>query len=168
MATKRKKPPAKRSAPSKIAPRGFGAKKIDSGTLLSEPAYESMYEWLRASPKTVLHKVAVADFDGLRGVMALQDIEAGEDIVSIPAEFAIDLGTQNQDPLPAARRLLQERAMDNAADERTAYWELLPPPDSPDLCTADFMSEKELQVRARGAAGASRRLRPSCRAAARQ
>eukprot|EP00966_Prymnesium_polylepis_P167050 3861729-Prymnesium_polylepis.1 len=119
LATKRKKPPAKRSAPSKIAPRGFGAKAIDPGTLLSEPAYESMYEWLRASPKTVLHKVAVADFDGLRGVMAVQDIDAGEDIVSIPAEFAIDLGTQNQDPLPAARRLLQERAMDNAADQRT-------------------------------------------------
>ena len=144
MGAKRKKAPGKRSAPSKISPRGFGAKAVNAGTVLSDPTYDAMYEWLRTSSKTNLNKVAVADFDGLRGVMATEDIGVGEDIVSIPAEFAVDLGTQNQDPVPTARRLLYEKAVDDGS--RAAYWELLPQPNSPDLCTADFMSEKELMM----------------------
>ena len=73
-----------------------------------------------------------------------QDIAAGEEIVAIPAEFAVNLGTENADPLPAAQRMLYEYHSDDG--ERAAYWSLLPPPDSSDLCTPDFFSEKELQV----------------------
>ena len=49
---------------------------------------------LGTSVETSLHKVAGADFDGLRGVMALQDIDKGEEIVAIPATFAVDLGAE--------------------------------------------------------------------------
>jgi hypothetical protein len=138
MAGKKKKPPKgggskSRSVPSKISPRGFGSTRAapGMGRLLSEPVYDRLYEWLRESPQTNLRKVAVADFDGLRGVMALQPISAGEEIVSIPADLAIDLGSESANPIPAAVRMLQEKRADNG--RRAAYWELLPQPDSPDL-----------------------------------
>lgn len=144
MGAKRKQGSSRRAAPRKISPKGFGAKPKGSGKLLSEPEYETMCEWLCTSSMTSLHKVGVADFDGLRGVMALQDIAVGEEIVAIPAQFAVDLGSQNRDPLPAARRLLHERK--SVGGDSRAYWDLLPPPDSRDLCTADFMSERELEL----------------------
>ena len=82
-----KKPPAK------LGGRGFGAAPPTSGKLLDEPRYMALYEWLRSSPLTNLKKVGIAEFEGgLRGVMALQDIMAGEEIVAIPATLAIDLG----------------------------------------------------------------------------
>jgi len=147
MATKRKKPAKKKAVPSKISVRGFGShtrQAPGAGRLLSEPAYDRLYEWLRSSSHTNLRKVAVADFDGLRGVMALQPIAKGEEIVSIPAEFAVDLGSESANPLPAAVRMLQEKRADGG--HRAVYWELLPQPGSPDLCTADFFSEEELQM----------------------
>ena len=163
----------KKVAPAaKLGGKGFGSalaakKGAGGGVLLTEPRYEALYEWLRTSPETNLKKVGVGEFDGLRGVMALQDIAAGEEIVGIPAAFAVNLGTESADPLPAAQRLLATRAaevepayeldedeLDNPdadaavlpSSPRAAYWETLPPPDSPDLCTPDFFSEKELQM----------------------
>ena len=149
LAKSRSRKPAKRAVPTKLSPRGFGAtasRATGAGRLLQDPAYDALYELLRSSPQTNINKVAVADFDGLRGVMALQDIAVGEEIVSIPAELAIDLGTGNEDPIPAALQLMQAKAMDEDDDRRGAYWEVLPPPTSADLCTADFFSEKEIQM----------------------
>jgi len=161
MAAKSKKGGKKRAAPTKISPKGFGSRVTTpaGGRLLSEPKYEALYEWLRTSPLTNLNKVAVADFGGLRGVMALQDIGKGEEIVGIPATFAVDLGGDARDPLPAAQRLLATRAMEVAdnfdpddeddesgSDDRAAYWATLPPPDSPDLCTPDFFSEAQMRM----------------------
>jgi len=135
-----KKPPAK------LGGRGFGAAPPTSGKLLDEPRYTALYEWLRSSPLTNLKKVGIAEFEGgLRGVMALQDIMAGEEIVAIPATLAIDLGADGVDPLPAARRFLGEMHGDTDG-EYAAYWAVLPPPDAADLCTPDFFSEKELQM----------------------
>ena len=99
------KKPAAASSKAKIGGKGFGsalaAKSAGGGgKLLSEPRYEALYDWLRSSPETNLGKVAVGEFDGLRGVMALQDIGAGEEIVGIPATFAVNLGTDGADPLP--------------------------------------------------------------------
>ncbi len=145
------------------AARGFGAAALPAARRLDEePEYADLVSWMNASPETNLRKVGVGDFDGLRGVMALEDIRKGEDIVSIPAYLAVDLGTGSEDPLPAAQRLLQIRDADAAAarpaadaadargeqppPSRMSYWRVLPPPDSPDLCTADFFSEKELQM----------------------
>ena len=149
MAAKSRRGGKKKPPPMKISAKGFGSITTPAGgRLLSEPKYEALYEWLRASPLTNLRKVAVADFGGLRGVMALQDIDKGEEIVGIPATFAVDLGGDARDPLPAAQRLLATRAMEvsdsfdaddeevlSGSDDRAAYWATLPPPDSPDLCT---------------------------------
>ena len=166
LATKKKKKKASAARPNKISTRGFGGRGAAAqagAVLLEEPRYEALYAWLRSSPSTNLHKVGVADFGGLRGVMALQDIAAGEEIVGIPASFAVDLGAENSDPLPAAQRLLavMHSEMAPACDDddgdddnapqlpsspRAVYWSTLPPPDSPDLCTPDFFSEKELQM----------------------
>jgi len=140
-----KKPAAKRGGPTKISPRGFGAKPTGA-KLLDDPQYTALYDWLNTSPLTNLRKVGIAEFDGgLRGVMALQDIAPGEEIVAIPATLAVDLGPDGSDPLPAARRFLGELHGDEDGDY-AAYWSVLPPPDSSDLCTPDFFSEKEIQM----------------------
>ena len=77
MASKRSKAKPKRKAPTKISTKGFGAAAAkangaEMGSLLQDSVYRDLYDWLSTSPKTNLRKVAVADFDGLRGVMALQ------------------------------------------------------------------------------------------------
>jgi hypothetical protein len=138
----------KTSSPTKISPRGFGATSTKGGgRLLEEPKYTALYEWLNTSPLTNLKKVGVADFGGLRGVMALQDISPGEEIVAIPATFAVDLGLEALEPYPAARRLLTIKSQELASDaDRAVYWDTLPPPDSPDMCTPDFFKEKEMQM----------------------
>mmetsp|Transcript_29906 Transcript_29906/g.63019 ORF Transcript_29906/g.63019 Transcript_29906/m.63019 type:complete len:427 (-) Transcript_29906:295-1575(-) len=137
-------------APTKISAKGFGsavvrakAKPGEVGTLLTDPAYEALRSWLSAEGAS-LDKVGIADFDGLRGVIAMQNIQAGEEIISIPANCALDLGTQGDDPIPPALQLLSAIATDDG--RRQAYFEVLPSPDSPDLCTPDFFSEKELQM----------------------
>ena len=136
---------SKRGAATKITTRGFGAVPA-GGRLLDDSKYELLYEWLKRSPLTNIRKVAVAEFEGgLRGVMALQDIASGEEIVAIPATLAVDLGADGADPLPAARAFLGELHGDEDG-EYAPYWSVLPPPDSGDLCTPDFFSEKELQM----------------------
>jgi hypothetical protein len=132
---------------TRLGGRGFGATVPPrGGKLLQDARYEALYDWLRSSPHTNVKKVGIGEFDGLRGVMALQDIASGEEIVGIPATFAVNLGTESEDPLPAAQRLLATRAGEAETSPRAAYWATLPPPDSPDLCTPDFFSEKELQM----------------------
>lgn len=164
MATKKKKAAKKPAA--KIGGKGFGAKiaaPVGSGRLLEDSTYDELYAWLKSSSQTSLDKVAVADFDGLRGVMARQDIAPGEEIIAIPAPFAVDLGADGADVVSAAQRLLATRATeiapayepeeDDDPDEiimpsspRSVYWASLPQPDSPDLCTPDFFSEAEMQM----------------------
>jgi hypothetical protein len=163
-ATKRK-PTKKKGGTTKISTKGFGAKAAPAGgALLDEAKYADLYAWLSTSSLTNLKKVAVADFGGLRGVMALQDIGAGEEIVAIPATLAVDVGADGADVVNAAQRMLgvlaaeTEPAYEPEEDEledgvevppaspRAAYWATLPPPDSPDLCTPDFFSEKELMM----------------------
>jgi len=114
------------------------------GAALINPAYEELTAWLTAEGAN-LASVAIADFDGLRGVMATRSIAPGEEIVAIPATCAVDLGVQGADPLPAALRMLAQREMDEGS-RREVYYSTLPPPDSLDLCTPDFFSEKEMQM----------------------
>ena len=86
------------------------------GRRLDSPIYRDLRGWMTdttlapefCARETRLHKVAPADFDGLRGVMALEDIAPGEEIVAIPARFALDLGTSSTDPLAAAEKLCVE------------------------------------------------------------
>eukprot|EP00967_Tisochrysis_lutea_P008327 scaffold9953_cov32-Tisochrysis_lutea.AAC.5 len=114
------------------------------GTALTEPVYERLTDWL-ISEGANLANVAIADFGGLRGVMATRSIAPGEEVIAIPASCALDLGVQGADPVPAALRMLAQREMEEGT-EREAYYATLPPPDSSDLCTPDFFSEKELQM----------------------
>ena len=122
------------------------------GQRLDSPLYRDLRAWMtdRTLPpefcarETRLHKVAPADFDGLRGVMALEDIAAGEEIVAIPARFALDLGTDSTDPLAAAEKLCVERVADTYTLERPAYFATLPPPGSADVCTPEFFDEEAL------------------------
>ena len=114
MLAKTKRKPGKKGATNKISTKGFGARVAtkNGGRLLDEPKYTALYAWLNSSPETKLDKVAVADFDGLRGVMALRDIDKGEEIVAIPATFAVDLGADGADVISAAQRLLAVRAIE--------------------------------------------------------
>ena len=161
LAKTKRKQGKKRPVPNKIGAKGFGAGPAGGGKLLDEAQYGALYAWLGTSALTNLRKVAVADFDGLRGVMALQDIGKGEEIVAIPATFAVDLGADGADAINAAQRLLATReaevapAYEPEEDEeeevmpsspRAAYWATLPPPDSPDLCTPAFFEEEELAM----------------------
>jgi len=152
MLAKQRKAGAKRKGgPTKISTKGFGAALVPAprgvapGKILTDPAYDALSEWLTAQGAN-LQRVAIADFGGLRGVMATQELAAGDEIISIPGKCAVDLGSQGEDPIPAALQLLQALHSDAERGRRTAYWELLPPPYSPDLCTPDFFSEKELQM----------------------
>ena len=130
---------------TKISLRGFGRPAPGQGMLLEDDAFKALYAQLLTEGAN-LERVAVAEFDGLRGVMALKDLAPGDEIVAIPGPSAINLGSQSDDPVRAALALLAAQERDAAAGERQAYWQLLPPPDAADLCTPDFFSEKELQM----------------------
>ena len=126
-------------------PRGFGKPPPKQGVLLEDPAYAELNEQLTSAGAN-LDRVAIADFDGLRGVMALVDLKKGDKIVSIPGPSAVNLGAQSVDPVLAAVSLLEAAERDAAAGRRQAYWRLLPPPDAADLCTPDFFSDEELAM----------------------
>ena len=75
---------AKSKRPGQAKPRGFGGfgkPPPKQGVLLEDPAYAELTEQLTAAGAN-LARVAIADFDGLRGVMALVDLEKGDEIVS--------------------------------------------------------------------------------------
>ena len=67
--------------PGQAKPRGFGKPPPKQGVLLEDPAYAELNELLTAAGAN-LARVAIADFDGLRGVMALVDLAKGDEIVS--------------------------------------------------------------------------------------
>ena len=67
--------------PGQAKPRGFGKPPPKQGVLLEDPAYAELNEQLTAAGAN-LARVAIADFDGLRGVMALVDLKRGDEIVS--------------------------------------------------------------------------------------
>jgi hypothetical protein len=150
-----------KKAKAKSAGKGFGAPA--AGAAAAAPpqplaGYESFYAWLDAAGTT--RRVAIANFGGLRGVMASEDIAEGEPIISVPSALAIDLGVEGEDPLPAARAFLRiwqslqaARARGASAQlssaERSAlqlgpFIDAIPPLDSPDLSTPDFFAEGEL------------------------
>ena len=136
--------PVRRRKPQPPSPPAASAPPSPLGVALVDPAYESLRGWLEAEGAK-LGAVAIADFGGLRGLMATRRIDAGEEIVAVPARCAVDLGAQGDDPLPAARALLEARARD-AGGAREPYYATLPQPDSPDLCTPDFWGEATLEL----------------------
>ncbi|KAG5179118.1 hypothetical protein JKP88DRAFT_350092 [Tribonema minus] len=99
------KKPAKKQAATKISLRGFGgtaakpskeaaaAGSAGDGTLIRDASTLALYQWLD-SAGVDMRKIAIADFGGLRGVMALEDIKKGQCIIEVPAKSAIDLGDE--------------------------------------------------------------------------
>ena len=85
--------------------------------LLEDDACKALYTQLVAEGAN-LERVAVAEFDGLRGVMALKDLAPGDEIVAIPGPSAIGLGSQTTPCAALALLAAQEPA---AAGERQAY-----------------------------------------------
>ena len=129
-------------------PRGFGKpppKPGEVGVLLEDPAYAELNEQLTAAGAN-LKRVAIADFGGLRGVMALEDLAKGDEIVSIPGPCAVNLGSQSVDPVAAAVALLEASERDAASGRRQAYWGLLPSLEAADLCTPDYFTEAEMAM----------------------
>jgi len=120
--------------------------------------YETLYAWLDAGGAT--RRVTIADFDGLRGVVATEPIAKGEAVISVPSALAIDLGVEGSDPLPAARAFLrlwrtlqsaQARgpgepcsAAEEGALRISPFLKAIPPIGSPDLSTPDFFTPEEL------------------------
>jgi hypothetical protein len=95
------KKPKKGATSAKISIKGFGSapassgnKGSDEGVLLRDPVTQGLYTWLEAAAVD-LRSIALADFAGLRGVMALKDIKKGQSIIEIPSRAAIDLGDES-------------------------------------------------------------------------
>lgn len=141
---------------SKPAGKGFG---VPAGTAIGAAAellkgYEALYAWLDAGGAS--RRVAIADFAGLRGVMATEAIRQGEAIIAVPSTLALDLGVDGSDPLPAARAFLRAwQALRSARAGGTAdshalalapFFDAIPPLDSADVCTPDFFSADELAL----------------------
>jgi hypothetical protein len=84
------KKPKKGAASAKISIKGFGSAPVssankgsDEGVLLRDPVTQGLYTWLEAAGVD-LRSIALADFAGLRGVMALRDIKKGQSSAMSP------------------------------------------------------------------------------------
>jgi hypothetical protein len=160
---------------------GFGAssssranKAAWKGVPIEGAEVAQFYEWLdeRGVDRS---RVTLADFDGLRGVMALEDIPPGKPIVTVPYEATLDLGVANPNPkladptVPAVAFLtdffLPEEASSSSSSSgesesgsesesesgsksfrRQPYLSMIPGPDSGDCTTTDFFSDEELAM----------------------
>lgn len=149
--------------PSKAAAggaRGFGAQTSAAAAAPGAAAvplagYEALYAWLEAGGAS--RRVAIADFAGLRGVMATEDIAKGEAAISLPSALAVDLGADASDPLPAARAFVRAwqamqaaRAGGVSAGSAPAlglapFLDAIPPLGAADVSTPDFFSGAELR-----------------------
>lgn len=100
--------------------KGFGAMPKIKGNLeeLKESKIVNLCDWLKAGGSSI-NKVAIADFQGLRGVAARQTIEEGEAIVSIPMEMALNLGSDGINPGYAAAQLCK---IDKSPERRAIGW----------------------------------------------
>lgn len=131
----------------KISLKGFGStivKKGDSGELLRDSRTEDLFLWL-SQKGADLKRIALADFGGLRGVMALQDIAKGQNIIEIPSQLALDLGEEGSDPTRPALELLKVWS-EGPSSRWWPYLESLPQPGCPDLSTTDFFTNDELEM----------------------
>lgn len=71
----------------------------------------------------------------LRGVVAIQDIPKGNDVINIPYELAVNLGPEGDDPtIPAIQFLYDYCTVMNSNDmpKRQTYYKMLPDVNSPD------------------------------------
>jgi len=127
---------------SKISSKGFGGK--DEGKIIKSQEYDALLEWLHAGGVDT-SRVALADFGGLRGLMATRDIAKGEPVFQLPAEMAVDLGDAkaSKEPFPYALEFL--RAFHAPDNPRRAYFDLLPQADEA-WTTTDHWTDAQLEM----------------------
>ncbi|KAJ1634058.1 hypothetical protein T492DRAFT_865697, partial [Pavlovales sp. CCMP2436] len=128
----------------KPAARGKGFGVPASGALaLRQPellaGYETLYAWLDAGGAT--RRVTIADFDGLRGVVATEPIAKGEAVISVPSALAIDLGVESAQARGPGEPC---SAAEEGALRISPFLKAIPPIGSPDLSTPDFFTPEEL------------------------
>jgi len=135
-------------ASGKISPRGFGSRgrsgselQVPIGDVDRSEACEELFRWLRGAGAS-LNRVALAEFAGMRGVMALEDIEVGEVVCSVPQEMSLKLCDGGSNPGVAAVSVL-DAIRQNSSPFAPAL-EMLPGMDDARAIT-DFFSEEELQ-----------------------
>ena len=138
-----------KKSPKKGAPvaKGFGAKPTLAGkaSRIVSADSERFFQWLKAGGAAV-SKVAIADFDGLRGVAAEKNIEEGEVIVSIPRDICLNLGSDGVNPGYAAAQLVR---IEKDEERRRNGWfqpffDMLPKYEQCD--TTEFYSDNELNA----------------------
>ena len=136
------------------ASRGFGAATVSTAknknimipTDKSKLARD-FYAYLEETQGvTLLSLTRLGFFDSLRGVVALQDVPKGKDLISIPSNVAVNLGGQGVDPVQAGVNLVQAyRAAVN--EPKRIVFDVLPPLNSTDcLGSTDFYSDEALQA----------------------
>jgi len=132
---------------NKVMPTAKGfttkAKLVGPAKQISSPKISKLMAWMEKGGANV-GKVCVADFNGLRGVAALQDIEAGEAIVTVPQDLSLNLGSEGSNPGYAAAQLVR---IETDTERKAAGWfqeflDVLPPYAECD--TTDFFSDEEL------------------------
>jgi len=113
------------------------------GTPIDDDGVAEFFAYLTANGADA-SKVTLADFGGLRGVMALQDIAPGEAIITVPYELSLDLGSESSDPTAPAVAFLDHYL--RAGSPARPYLAQIPAADSADCTTTDFFSEDELAL----------------------
>ncbi|CAK9027390.1 unnamed protein product [Durusdinium trenchii] len=109
-----------------------------------EDQWELFSEWMRARGAK-MEKVKIADVNGMRGLVATQDIAENESIVEVPLGASIDISDPTNEKDPSLNALALLRLLEDP--DLAPYVELLPGRDSPDILRMpDFYSEEELQM----------------------
>ncbi|KAK9845959.1 hypothetical protein WJX81_006882 [Elliptochloris bilobata] len=111
----------------------------------SDPAGEQLVDWIRRNGGTVRVKVGPVPGSGLRGLMAVEDIPAGESAIAVPAGLCVQLGSAASQGAELAVDVLRLRLGDPAWTARLApYWASLPAQGS--LLSKEAWSADHLDV----------------------
>lgn len=113
-------------------------------------AWGAFTDWITSRGGDV-SKVRLAQIDGLRGLVATQDIAEGESIVEIPIGCSIELQSKvdSSDPSIPALEMLRvwREGTDQGGRDVKPYLDLVPPIDSNDISTMpDFFTDVELDM----------------------
>lgn len=116
----------------------------EAGTESKEERWQRFSDWMAARGAN-MEKVKIANVNGMRGLVAAQDIAENESIVEIPLGASIDITDPRNDKDPSLNALALLRLLDDA--DLAPYMDLLPGRDSSDIMRMpDFYSDEELQM----------------------
>jgi len=121
-----------------------GSEAKDISNAFEEDKWQRFSEWM-AARGAKMEKVKIADVNGMRGLVAAQDIAENESIVEIPLGASVDITDPRNEKDPSLNALALLRLLDDA--DLSPYIDLLPGRDSPDILRMpDFYSDEELQM----------------------